>query len=207
MNMLHNYRRNLSSTIKQGAGFSLVEMLVAIAVFMILVVILSGIYVAFSRNQARANVSQKMVNSLQYTLEIMSRQIRDNSIVDFSNTCPILGYTGSCILLQREDGSLFAFAYNNDSLEYVLVDKGESGVYSVISEPGSVIQFLSPEGNNIKVGLMKFYIQPSTNPYLPAGPNQQPKVTIILQASYSGSASLDIVYNLQTTVSSRIYKR
>ncbi|MFA5126923.1 MAG: prepilin-type N-terminal cleavage/methylation domain-containing protein [Patescibacteria group bacterium] len=204
--MMFKYK-NLLTVGKRGAGFSLVEMLVAIAVFMILTVILSGIYVAFNRNQNRANVSQKMVNNLQYVFEIVSRQIRDNSIVDFSSTCPIAGYTDSCILLQREDGSLFAFAHNDQALEYLLINKDAGGAYAIINEPGSSIKFLSPDVNNIKVDLARFYIQPSINPYLQGGSNQQPKVTVALQVVYSGTGNVSSVYNIQTTVSSRIYKR
>ena len=65
-------------------GFTLVELLIAISIFASLSIIISGIYLAFSKNQARTKASQSLLNDTQYILETISKEIQNNQI-DYSN--------------------------------------------------------------------------------------------------------------------------
>ena len=67
--------------IKQNkTGFTLVEVLVAVSVFAILAILLSVIYVAFTKMQTRTQISQQVLNDSQFTLETMTREIRNSEI-------------------------------------------------------------------------------------------------------------------------------
>ena len=67
---------NQAKTIKSGAGFTLVEMLVAMAIFVIVVAIISGLFVHAIQGQRRNLAYQELLDQTSYVMERMSRSIR-----------------------------------------------------------------------------------------------------------------------------------
>ena len=204
-------------------GFTLVEILVSLFIFSLLSIALSGIYIAFTKAQNRTYASQKLLNDMQYSMEIMAREIRNNEIMYFDPDCDSLIYNnpiafGSCILLKRENGSVFAFATTTDVTHDILhylelthddtISQDYGGNYYV--EGGNwenVVVLLQHTKNNADINFLKFDISPSINPYYDNN-NEQPKVTIGLGVEYvSEKEAEQISHFLQTTVSSRIYRR
>lgn len=68
-------KRYKTKTIKQG-GFTLVEMMVAIAVFSIIIGAVTGIFIAGTRQQTFALKLQDLWNQTSFALEYMSRALR-----------------------------------------------------------------------------------------------------------------------------------
>jgi prepilin-type N-terminal cleavage/methylation domain-containing protein len=62
--------------IKSGAGFTLIEILVAISVFSIIISSISGIFVFSVREQRKTLTSQILLDQTSYVLEYMSRSLR-----------------------------------------------------------------------------------------------------------------------------------
>lgn len=196
----------------KNKGFTLVEVLVSLFVFSLLSVAISSVYIAFSKAQTRTKVSQKLLNDMQYSMEMMAREIRNNEIVDFDPDCTeLLGDDyGSCILFKKEDGSVSAFATStDDSLYYLnLTLNTEEGQIYYPSDNTSITKLLDEELNNANINLLKFDISPNTNPYEDESNNEHPRVTIGLDVDYVSDREVEqINYFLQTTVSSRIYRR
>jgi len=201
----------------KNKGFTLVEILVSLFVFSLLSIAISGIYIAFSKAQANTKSSQELLNDMQYSMEMMTREIRNNEIIEFNPDCSLLIYNNysSCILLKREDNSIFAFA----------VQESESGEYSslyyldlvyssyiipsyYLAGSKSKTKLLDEVLNNADINSLIFKISPSTNPYNNESINQHPRVTIGLKVDYISERETEQVsYFLQTTVSSRIYRR
>lgn len=206
-----NYKNNLQ---KNGAGFTLIELLLSVFIFALLVLAISGVYLAFSKSQSRTKASQQLLNDTQYALEVMAREIRNDSLFDYEPTqadCnAILGTAyDDCILLERADGQLVAFALNNIyyKLTYILPDCNDD--YSICNLPSykNTTDLLSTDINSARVLDLAFYIEPSSDPYVSAI-NQQPKVTIRLKVEYNSlRVPEQVTHLLQTTISSRIYKR
>ncbi len=79
---------------KSAAGFTLVELLVAMATFSIIIVAMSGISVSVINAQRKAFVLQNTQESTRYLLESMSKEIRMSTInSSASNKTNILNIT------------------------------------------------------------------------------------------------------------------
>ena len=173
--------------VKNKEGFTLVELLIAVSIFAILSTIISGIYLSFSKSQARTKVSQSLLNDAQYILETVAKEIRDNEIVNNPAWGNINIYT-----LKKENGDVVYFEYwFTEFLRYGLDDDDE-GWYVDLNDP-----------DNFKITYFNIYLNPQD-----LNNNEQPRVTISLRVENTTEYEPERVsYKLQTTVSSRIYKR
>jgi len=214
--------------IKNKKGFSLVEMLISISIFGLLVLAVLGIYLSFNNTQIRTTAAQQLLNDSQYAIELMTKEIRNSSIAIY-DPFPLLcdsiisdsasGYFGQCIILEREGGQIFAFtSYDSDPIDttnpvellYVLLScpTGYASCDPIDVNSGSVTALLADSLNNINLDNLLFTITPNADPFTTSGPNKQPKVTIKMTTSYvSGNQSENVNNTIQTTVSSRVYKR
>ncbi len=204
--------------IKQNkTGFTLVEVLVAVSVFAILAILLSVIYVAFTKMQTRTQISQQVLNDSQFTLETMTREIRNSEIYEYdpynSSTCVDVlgaGYV-NCLLMVREGGQMVAFTTTTDQkLLYITptCNSDYSTCAWALDDYDSYTELLSRDVNNINVEDLYFYVNPSENPFDSITTNLHPVVTIRLRSTYRSTSSREQVSHLlQTTIASRVYKR
>jgi prepilin-type N-terminal cleavage/methylation domain-containing protein len=217
---------------KNQSGFTLIEILVSMAIFSILVFAAASIYIAFNNSQIRTTASQQLLNDSQYAMEVMAREIRNSTIVypsagsTWADWCYKVVKTWTigtqefdkCIILERSDGSVFALT----SYVYTTVSTDVDLWYVALSnctenyecdnwrdDYSAFSKLLSVGLNNINLESLDFYITPSLDdPFLSGGPNLQPKVTIKMETSYASGNKFQNVNNVfQTTVSSRVYKR
>jgi len=196
------------------SGFTLIELLLAIFVFSLLILAIAAIYLAFSKSQNHTRASQQVLNDAQYVMEIMAREIRNDEIFDYTPeaadcNAKLDEYYDQCILLKRGNGQLVGFAVNsNQYLAYIIFDCNED--YSVCdwrTNPRSFTYLLFPSRNRARATDFGIYIEPSSDPF-DSDINQQPKVTIKLEVTYfSEDLAKQASHRLQTTVSSRLYKR
>jgi prepilin-type N-terminal cleavage/methylation domain-containing protein len=211
--MFHSFYKQKN---KKNKGFTLVEILVAIAVFAMLSTIFTMIYVIISQNQHRAKASQLLLNNSLYALEIIAQDLKNNEI-DYNFILPDNDPARpdcsslNCMVFKRMDGSLAIYSnpdWANNELFY--------GVYTCDPYPDvcvveniNLVQILSPSLNHVKVDYVHFFVEPVTaDPYSSQTVNINPKITIVLKTSYDSQVeSEQVSYTLQTTVSSRIYKR
>ncbi len=76
---MQNLRKEFSIAFKRnksGGGFTLIEMLVAMAIFSTVMGIITGIFITGIRQQKMALDSQIVLDQTSYTLEYMSRALR-----------------------------------------------------------------------------------------------------------------------------------
>jgi len=214
--------------IHHNEAFTLIEILISLSIFSLLVFAVSTIYIAFNNTQIRTAASQQLLNDSQYTIELMAREIRKSSIVNYSpdpawcNSLirPAAATTlfDDCIILEREDGQSFAFTtYRADSsslymdIFYILLDCTDD--YSSCddtwkNDAKAADKLLGTSFNGISVDSLDFIISPSSDPFVVGGVDQQPKVTIKMTTSYAAANVMENVsHNLQTTISSRVYRR
>lgn len=176
-------------------GFTLVELLIAMAIFVMFTGIVIRSYADIIYSQRGANEYRLLYAEARSVLDNLTEEIRENSL-----------YFGANV-------SSF---YNTGSSEITMISKDTSAVKSISSEDGRIIIasnvacgkeknkfFLSDE--RVFIEELSFYVTPAFDPYLEENSSFnslqfQPKVTVFMKVS-KGNYEIDF----QTTISSRNY--
>ena len=194
--------KKISSQPNQCA-FTLIEMVIAVAIFSIAIVIISGIFLSTIKAQRKASAILEAQAEARYALEVMTRKIREGYIdYDYS------GYSGGItspeveLALKDLDGNPIIF------FQDTTCDDADSSPCIKMSLGGNT-QLLT--GKGLKVNNLKFYISPLEDPFIPdfdPSTGNQPRVTIVMTIQSVGTRPEQIAtVFLQTTASSRYYQR
>lgn len=164
---------------KNEKGITLVELLVSVAIFSILILSATGIFVKIMNVQKKALAIQEVQDNISYTMEMISKEIRMMSEITTKNTA-------------------------SDTLVFKN-SKEEDIVYSLISEQLTRKKGIEiPQAItsvNVDVTELTFYVN---NWDTVNGP--QPMVTINLVMEISDGNFGKAQARLQTTLSGRIYE-
>lgn len=176
---------------KNNKGFTLIEMVVAIAVFTLVVGAATGLFVSGLRAQRQSLATYELLDQTSYLMEYMSRAVRmawkdDITIGGLTNNC-LSGdrvnyeFSGQCLKFRNYKNNCQQFCLDGDRI------KDESGNY-LTSDALQVLLF--------NVNILGQY-QPPTD-YL------QPKITIFLDIKGKGLRPEDRPeIKIQSTVSQR----
>ncbi|MFA6273000.1 MAG: type II secretion system protein [Candidatus Paceibacterota bacterium] len=160
---------------RASGGFSLVEILVSLAIFSVVMVTAAGALLTTIDANHKAQAVQLAVNNLSFALESMSRPIREG------NSYPADGVSSS-----------FTFKKNDSSEVSYYLDNGRI----MRKEGGNLAQAITSLG--VTVTKLAFYVSGSSDP------KKQPLVTIVIQGTAGETAKIQTTFNLQTTLSQRI---
>jgi prepilin-type N-terminal cleavage/methylation domain-containing protein len=173
-------------------GFSLVELMVAMSIFILVLLISSGsILNIFNANQKSKSL-RSIMDNLNTTVEAMTRTIR------FSTNYHC-GSTGTFTIPQDCGGSgsstLVVTPPNGSAVKYSLV----SG--RIVRTIGGVDSFLTSSDVNITNLAFRVY---GSAPYPDLS---QPQVIIVIQGAVSptGKSSAQSTFTIETTVTQRIF--
>ena len=195
-------------------GYTLVEMLVAVAIFALAFGAIAAIFIGFTTAQGRATQAQKLLNEANYLFESVAREIRNNA-VDY--TCPEVAGNGAygqtCyICLRTSEGGVVHIRYVNQDVQ--ICRELSNPECHAIGHPENWYS-LTPAG--VLVTNMYFYVIPTLDPSKPEFANDwwgspeffvpnQPLTTIIM-AVEGGTGKSKQTYHFQTAVSSRVYQQ
>lgn len=182
-------------------GFTLMEMIIATALFLIVITVSIGIFLSVTKANNRISSMQKVENEIRYILESISKKIRLGMIYydyyeevygeNLENPVSILA------LLDNADNRSY-FTINGDGLS--------EGIIQLSLDDGNSWGNLNTE--EIIVDKLDFYLFPEFDPFHQNSIIiKQPMVTIYLEAHYNKNDSSVGEIKIQTTVSSRQYKR
>ena len=194
------YKNMLTKSIQNNiSGFTLIEVVVAIAIFVTAMGAVSTIFMYANKSQRVTEAVSEVQSDARFAMEVMAQQIRRGSI-DYASS----QYNGS-IDSNPQDVLVLRDSANNQVWfrRFVLEGRG----IAQISEDGSAWYDLTPP--DITVNLLKFYLSPSTNPFS-SNPsvNNQPLVTVVMSTSSAENIGENLLPTfLQTTISSRQYVR
>jgi len=171
----------------QNKGFTLIEMVVAIAIFSLLVGATSGVFLSGLKNQKQGLATQEILDQTSYLMEYMSRSLRMAIKDDIESG----GITKHCLAGDRVN-------YEFDSLTKCLKFRNYHNECQQFCWDGTHIK--DENGNYLTSDHLKvsnFSVQLQGQYQYPD--NQQPRVTISLNITGKEQTSL----NIQTTISQR----
>ncbi|MCK5059635.1 MAG: type II secretion system protein [Candidatus Pacebacteria bacterium] len=191
---------------KMNKGYSLIEMLISLALFSIVVMIaISGLALITDANR-RAEATRRIIDNLDFIVEDMVRTTRQGNRYhcgDFSDYDAEVTTGQSGIGSSRNcvDGDYLAFEAsggdNTDPSDQV-VYRFNGGIIEKITDPinGSFVQVSDPQ---IEIQKLKFYVTGSQS-----NDNTPARVLVILKAVTGREGTSDrTVFNLQTTITQR----
>lgn len=192
---------------KEQKGFTLLEMLVVSAIFVMAMTSMVSIFVQTNRAQKRLANSEKLQADTRYVVELIAREVRTNRIdYDFYNGEADRDLTDQELIylaLRDVDDQQIIFKFEGNKMKicrYVseLINCGNGSYYNITPDDISVIS-------------MKFFVTPITDPFVIFAadrPDNQPLVTIAL-TTQSLTKDLDNskMIRYQTAISSRYYAR
>ncbi|OGZ58664.1 MAG: hypothetical protein A2827_03360 [Candidatus Spechtbacteria bacterium RIFCSPHIGHO2_01_FULL_43_30] len=169
-------------------GFSLVEILVSLAVFSIVAIAIGGFFLMSVRGQRNTIARQNLIDNVRFAIEFMSRQIR-LAQQDIAGSC-----TGSADSMFTESASDISFiSYDGDCITYQLA--GEK----IQIRPDDGESFSDMTSDDIIINSLEFTVDGRES-----DDGEQPRVTVIIEAETSGQRPEDnLSIEVQTTISAR----
>ncbi|MBU3926039.1 type II secretion system GspH family protein [Patescibacteria group bacterium] len=156
-------------------GFTLIEMIVAVAIFTVVMIITIGTYLNVDDIQKKATALRIVNDNVNFVLEIMTRELRSGQNYSSCTDCDSINFI-------NKDGE--SIIYYLDSADNSI--KRNNGV--------DIIRLTSP---NVAVENLTFNVKQGGAPFL------QPLVTILVKASAGEKIKIKNVLNVQVSVSKR----
>lgn len=187
---------------KKNNGFSLIEMLVAVALFSGVMLIGVGALLSLIDANRKAQAINSVMNNLNFAIENISRNVRVGTTYHCEpNASPVpvnIDTPKDCV----NGGKLFAFEASNGDPE----DKSDQVIYrlkdNVLEKSinggaaGTFVSIIAPE---VSIKKFVFYVDGTSS-----SDNMQPRVVIVIQGTAGISEKTKTEFNLQTTISQRV---
>lgn len=193
---------NIMKKILNKKGFTLIEMMIAMVIFVMFLGVLIGSYTDIVKSQQEANDYRILYSEARRVFDKITEEVRNGAIyygidVDYRNVNERL------VLISMEGGRHVVFEYDDEEENIWF---GED-----VSQIPNEYLLISPDNDRISVTEFNVFVSPVDDPYklenvFKDGLQFQPKVTVFatfeMERRKSGTPySVD----LQTTISSRSY--
>jgi len=181
-------------TLANKSGFSLVEVLVSVSLFVIIILASTQIFKLVIDGQRSALATQNVQESLKYFLEVTAKEMRmakknSNLLCDGITVDKIFATSSNAY------GDVITFQnYDNECVTYSLDADGDNQRFKIQRDSAS--GFISP--NKIRIESLSFVLSDSTS--------TQPMITLNLRAWALNEAQFKSDMTIQTSVTSRYYK-
>lgn len=185
-----------SYKLKASRGFTLIEMLVSISVFMVVMLVAASSLLSIIDGNNKAQSLKSAINNLNFTLESMQKNIR----VGTDYHC---GYGSSSPECQNGDTVMSFRSYKdlnvdgtiNDYVTYRINNNSIERCISVNASCQSNGAFTSLTAQEVQITSMTFYVNSSP----------QPRVLLTISGKAGSKEKIKTTFNLQTTVSQRAF--
>lgn len=195
---------------KLQKGFTLVEMLIAMTIFITFTGILISSYASIVRSQREANEYRLMYSEARGVFESLTVELREG-MVDYGYYSGgiLTGGLSEIYLVSKDDQTRTYVKYDEATGVVSVYKRVRDKITKVYSDFGEARDLNS---SDVKVTKLKFYVSPVIDPYDPQyvenDLNQfHPKVTIYAEFTRELESEKTYTTSLQTTVSSRIYNQ
>ncbi len=190
--------------VKRVSGFTLVEMMIVVALFSTAAVVLSQIFLGFNRLHHKVANQAILGQDMRFATDYLVQAARNNQI-DYSNGTLNLKET-SLNLIVPSGGTIKVAVKTGVECG----DIAEVSCLAVSKDGGVMWNPLTAKRVNVKQ--FDVYVRPTTSPFVLVGgffpSNLQPFVTFHLVLEYLAPiANERVTISAQTSVSSRLYLR
>jgi len=199
-----NNKLNVNST----AGFSLVEMLVAIGIFMSIMTIAISSLISIIGANKKAQAIKNTIDSVTFAVEDISRDMRTGTgyeCFDGTNWLQACGLGNGSTAVSYVNSSGKAVIYNFDGTKGVLTKTECSGIDICEVTSNNTVDLISQD-SNVNITGMNFYVIGAFCENI-SHPNctvkTQPRVIITISGLISVKGSDNTSFNLQTSISQR----
>lgn len=191
---------------KTNKGFTLIEVIVVMGVFLFIIGAAIGIFISVVQNQKKVLGEQQLINQISFSEEYMSKALR-MAKTDIAGSCLFEGetkYLGYIYLLTRYDpttelfrGIKFINQSDGDSCQEFFLDGGvlkeSKWVGGVLSTNAVALTSSSLQINSVRFSINRLDgSQQGCGSQYGCGAKKidgiQPRVTILLNVSISGSS-------------------
>jgi len=188
-----NDRKSYSQFFRyRTAGFSLMEVLVSVSVFIVLLISATQIFKLVIDGQRSAIATQNVQESLKYFLEVISKEIRTAQINKSGGE--ICGGVPNGAIFLTTGPDLYFRNYYGQCVVYGTPSYGDTQQFQVFRD--GLVGFISPR--SVKIDSLRFVVDQS--------PDTQPTVTIKIDAWALKQGKFDSEIKIQTSVTSRQYR-
>jgi prepilin-type N-terminal cleavage/methylation domain-containing protein len=188
-------------------GFTLVEMLVSVAIFTTVMVIALGALLAMSESDRKAQTLKSVINNLNFSLDAMSRSIRTGTTYH----CGAVAAAGSFSVLDCPATPATGIAFTDSSGLNVKYCRGDAGTGQCSATGAAVLvskndaSYAPITAAEVTITNLQFYVagaEGSGSALL-----VQPRVVILLSGQVPVGGSQVSSFDLQTSVTQRLYDR
>lgn len=188
-------------------GFTLIEMLVAMTVFVLAATTATDLYIAAGRSQRAIRTRERLQNEVRFAFETMSRAIRGGTIDYNAYVGGAAPPSGAILNLRDSEENIEVFRASTQTNECQ-----ENSFPCLIVCDAVNCSPLTTSG--IIWDEIRFYISPARDPFLfdpvfgTFGASAQPHVTVFARVHIGSNLPEERAeISLQTSITSRIYKR
>lgn len=188
------------------AGFTLIEMLVSVALFSMVMVVALGALLSMSVAARKAEGINSAINNLSAAIDSMSRSVRTGA----NYHCGAGGTVAAPQDCSASPQPFFSFlAYDGSQVTYCLSNPGATtcnvstscgaGACTILRSinGGAYASLTAPEVN---IKFLGFYVIGST-----LGDSVQPKMTVLVSGTVPVTTNTSSLFNIQTSVTQRIF--
>lgn len=193
---------------KNVSGFSLIEMLVVVALFSSAAVVLSQIFVSYNQLHRKVAHAAVLAQDMRFAMESIVRSIRTTPL-DYESVPKGFVPRDNRLLLRKVTGGSIGISMAAGTTP-ACADTTVSNCL-VVTTDGTTFQPITAKRVNVK--RFDVYARPAKNPFQPLSGggydnDRQPFVTINLDLEYIADNPKDTVrLQAQTTVAARMYLR
>ncbi len=184
----------------RSKGFTLIEALVATALFAFVISSMAGVYISTLKIDRKTRAQRAMAQNARFITEFITKEVRSGRINYASYPSGLIASTNQSLYVVNE-----AF-----ELEHIYPSAAFCSILSpcdiMLTKNGSTPTALNSP--SVKITRYGVYIKPAGDPFTAAKTyNEQPNVTIVMEimSSYGANATDLVRMNLQTTVAVRTY--
>ncbi len=136
-------------------GFTLIEMIIVLAIFSVLIVIITDVFLMAMRAQQQTARRQQAASVVRNIVETIARQVRTSEI-DYASYGPVgVAAPAADLYLRDQSGRLFHYYY----------DDSVAGAENIkVAVDGQTAANLVDSGA-VRVRSLKFYVSPDTDPF------------------------------------------
>jgi prepilin-type N-terminal cleavage/methylation domain-containing protein len=196
-----------------NSGFTLIEVLVAMAIFSTAIMVAFSIFISSQNLQQRTLAIQRGQSDARYALELIARKFRLGEI-DYEyyvSNGIILTNPAEILALRDSDGLPVRFQLASEAIQ-ICTNFTQEGMSKSGSELCNAWADITP--NNITITRLAFYLSPDQDPFILdsatgeyLGGDNQERLTMVLESTINQVKGEDYQTKFQTTISSRVYKR